>query len=47
MCVVTQPWVIQSKQPLTQSPKMIGLGGQAGTLLLVMADYWLINVQLT
>lgn len=47
MGAVTQPRVIQSEQPLTYSPKVIGLGRQAGTKLLVMADYWQINAQLT
>lgn len=46
MGAATLPQVIQSKHPLSQSPKMIGLGGLIGTTTLQgPADNSLINVQ--
>lgn len=46
MGAATLPQVIQSKHPLSQSPKVIGLGGLIGTTTLPgPADNSMINVQ--
>lgn len=48
MSAATRPRVIQSQHPVTHTPEVIGLGGEAragATTLPGAADNWLINVQ--